>query len=78
MSDEVILKCPHCKGEVDHDNSLEHGTMLKRIAGADDILVTFSELRVIWYCPNCDGLFEMLYKFDRIIPLKRSEDEKKH
>lgn len=70
---EVILKCPHCNGETDHDNSFEYGMTLKRIAGPDDILTDTIELKEIWYCLNCENLFEVSYKFDKITPLVRKE-----
>ena len=73
MSNEVILQCPHCKGETDHDNSFEHGMTLRRIGGPDDILTGFIELKEIWYCGNCDNMFEVVYKFDKIVPLIRKE-----
>ena len=77
MNKEVILKCPHCDGDTDHDNSCEHGTMLKRVAGSDDILGSFAFLTEIWYCHNCDNMFEVVYKFDKIVPLIRKESNEK-
>jgi len=77
MNKELILKCPHCNGDTDHDNSFEHGMTLRRVAGPDDIMNGIMELREIWYCGECNNTFEVVYKFDRIVPLVRKESDGK-
>ena len=71
---DVEIRCPNCKESLDHDCDVPH-SYIELVKGPEFFSTEFSHLKELWYCPNCDNYFEVYYKFDKIVPLIKKEDD---